>query len=157
MKLCAVEGCSNAAGTGRGMCHKHYKRWQVNGHTGLTSGQGATDPNERLALRGVRTTSGCLEWNGPLNARGYGATKWNYKYFSVHRLAWTLANGPVPDGMFVCHHCDNRKCYEISHLFIGSASDNRRDCVAKGRANVQSGDDHWTRRKLNAGRRQGNI
>jgi hypothetical protein len=51
----------------------------------------------------------------------------------VHRLAWTLARGPIPDGMEVCHSCDNPPCVNDSHFFLGTQSDNSKDMWAKGR------------------------
>ena len=56
------------------------------------------------------------------------------KYVGAHRWAWTLMHGPIPDGLFVCHHYDNRKCCNPSHLFLGTHDDNMADMVAKGRA-----------------------
>lgn len=139
---CVVDGCDNKSGPGRGMCHKHYKRWQQHGHTGLTSGKGCPDVKERLALRGVRVASGCMEWDGPKNRAGYGQTKSDYKFWLVHRLAWTLVNGPIPEGMLVCHKCDNPACFDVDHLFLGTHQDNRLDCIAKGRHNIVSGSRH---------------
>lgn len=55
-----------------------------------------------------------------------------------HRLAWIAANGPIPDGMNVCHQCDNTRCVRPDHLFIGTQRDNVRDMAAKGR--------HWVQR-----------
>jgi hypothetical protein len=133
MTKCIVSGCENPANSSRGMCHKHYKRWQVHGHTALTSGKGCDDPKERLALQSKRTESGCLEWTGTISKSGYGQTKWNYKFYTVHRLAWTLANGPIPKGMCVCHRCDNRKCFDVTHLFLGTHADNAADRCAKNR------------------------
>ena len=49
------------------------------------------------------------------------------------REAWELANGPIPDGMFVCHTCDNPPCCNPAHLFLGTPSENVLDAVAKGR------------------------
>lgn len=51
----------------------------------------------------------------------------------AHRLAWALKNGPLPEGGLVCHSCDNPKCCNPSHLFIGSHFENTRDMLKKGR------------------------
>jgi hypothetical protein len=51
----------------------------------------------------------------------------------AHRKVWTEANGPIPDGMKICHHCDNPACVNLEHLFMGTHQDNMDDMVAKGR------------------------
>lgn len=74
----------------------------------------------------------------------------------AHRKAWTLANGPVPEGLDVLHHCDNRACGKAivdssgpSHLFVGTMSDNMRDMYAKGRnpRNMPAGEEHWSHKR----------
>ena len=88
---------------------------------------------ERIAARTVVTATGCHEWMGTRNQRGYGLLKITYTSMVVSRLAWTLANGPIPDGMFVCHKCDNPPCCNVDHLFLGYPKDNNADRDLKGR------------------------
>jgi hypothetical protein len=57
----------------------------------------------------------------------------------AHRLSWFLQHGPVDDGLFVCHHCDNPLCVNPAHLFVSDQSGNMADMVAKGRANRPAG------------------
>jgi len=92
--------------------------------------------------------SGCLEWTGGTNLNGYGTIGRGGRAggkASVHRVAWELANGPIPDGSHVLHHCDNPPCcqteptegYPEGHLFLGTRSDNMADMISKGRSRGQ--------------------
>jgi len=87
---------------------------------------------------GVRTERGCLEWTGYAltGKRGlpYGRIRIAGRVVRVHRLAWELSNGPIPPGVFVCHKCDNSRCFEPSHLYLGDAASNMADKTMKGRA-----------------------
>lgn len=77
--------------------------------------------------------TGCVEWTGSLDGHGYGQVTYMKKPAKAHRVAWILAHGDIPAGMFVCHKCDNRSCVNSDHLFLGFARDNTRDMVMKGR------------------------
>ncbi len=80
-------------------------------------------PNER----------GCRLWKGCKPGR-YGRFQQGPEgYRQAHRYAYLIHHGQVPDGLFVCHHCDTPACVEPSHLFAGTCGDNVRDMVAKGR------------------------
>lgn len=96
--------------------------------------------------RTAAKASGCIEWTGERNAAGYGRFWSRGKRFFAHRFAWSFWNGSIPAGLFVCHRCDNPKCVNHEHLFVGTQTDNRRDCVAKGRAkNGYTGATHCPR------------
>jgi len=77
--------------------------------------------------------SGCHEWQGAINAAGYGQVKRDGKMLMVHRLMYEMRVGPIPDWAFVLHYCDNRRCANPEHLFLGTHQDNMDDMVAKGR------------------------
>lgn len=73
-------------------------------------------------------------------------SKWDYDRFTVdgvnigaHRAAWIIFNGPIPEKMHVCHHCDNGPCGNPAHLFLGTPSENRLDWVKKGKRKMPEG------------------
>jgi hypothetical protein len=75
----------------------------------------------------------CWEWSGFRDGAGYGALHVTGRPLRAPRVSWELHFGPIPDDLWVCHHCDNPPCVRPDHLFLGTASVNVQDMVAKGR------------------------
>ena len=99
-----------------------------------------------VAIRLFRKTerlpwSGCWIWMGTTLPHGYGTITLDKRKRYTHRVAWECSNGPIPDGLRVCHRCDTPQCVNPAHLFIGTAKDNTQDSVAKGR--MPHGERHY--------------
>jgi hypothetical protein len=90
----------------------------------------------------VNKTDNCWLWTaGSRGKTGYGAFKIDGKVIDSHRISYELHNGEIPKGLYVCHSCDNRKCVNPEHLFLGSAKENWQDGFDKGRIKLLGGID----------------
>lgn len=89
----------------------------------------------------VHKTSSCWFWLGSKHPRGYGAFRGGSTN-KAHRYSYEHFIGPIPDGMSVCHRCDNPSCVNPEHLFVGTHTDNMKDKMSKGRGNHLVGSLH---------------
>lgn len=120
---------------GYGFCNKHYMAWSKYG-----------DPNKKLNARNepfknrytVDEQTGCWVWiiKNPIQRYGWWKA---FGEIKAHRASWVMHNGPVPDGMQVLHKCDNPRCVNPQHLFIGTQIDNMKDMSLKKRGRVSVG------------------
>lgn len=83
----------------------------------------------------IKDKDSCWNWTMSCSGIGYGSFALKRKTTYAHRIAWVLTNGQIPDGLLLCHTCDNIKCINPNHLFLGTQKDNLQDMSAKGRAN----------------------
>ena len=77
--------------------------------------------------------SECILWQRAVNSAGYGVQWRDGRLSLAHRLIWQEANGTIPSGMHICHSCDNRRCVNLDHLFLGTPADNLNEMTLKGR------------------------
>lgn len=87
----------------------------------------------------VDKTGDCWNWMGSLNLSGYGQVKLLRKAKMCHRITFEVTFGPIPEGMQVCHRCDNPRCVRPEHLFLGTPKNNVDDCISKNRRRYKHG------------------
>ena len=97
-------------------------------------GQNMTIIDRLLSGVKVNEETGCWEWQKAKYQDGYGRVSIRDKDVRTHRAMWEEVNGPVPEGMCVCHACDVRRCINPFHLWLGTPEDNQHDKARKGRA-----------------------
>ncbi len=86
----------------------------------------------RFFARSVPGPNGCLNWTGMVNNHGRGWLKFDCHYTTAQRVAWQIAHGPIPEGMFVAHTCRNPRCIRIAHLTLMT----RAELTARYRADL---------------------
>ena len=136
---CAYFGCERSRRAGN-YCRLHYDRFMRTGtpDQSLSSRLRSLSLDEHFDLFFVASMPderGCLIWSGSKTVERYGRLVKKGKRYLASRLTYERFKGRVPDGLEVCHSCDNPPCVNPDHLFLGTTKDNARDRQAKGRGN----------------------
>ena len=137
-KTCTIDGC-DIKHYGKGYCMKHFGRFRDHGEN-KSSWYDFSETERFYQKTKLNQNTGCLEWTGGLNTWGYGQASINKTTKLAHRHSYEISVGEIPKGMLCCHHCDNPKCIEPSHLFIGTNADNAKDKVLKNRQKSMKGE-----------------
>lgn len=128
-KKCIVDGCENAQKR-KGYCLLHYYRmWR----TGKLTARTDLTIKDRIKANTSINQNGCHEWTGQFNSMGYPRMSVNGKLILLHRYVFQATTSQDIENKCVCHKCDNPKCINPEHLFIGTCRENMRDMVKKGR------------------------
>lgn len=135
-KVCSVDGCERKTHA-RGWCAPHWRRWYKHGDVDAGTPIAPTNAPvaDRLWARVDRSggADACWPFMG-YRIGGYGQISPGKGIRRLaHRVAWELANGPIPSGLSVCHTCDNPPCCNPAHLWLGTQSENALDAARKGR------------------------
>lgn len=146
---CIVPECGKDINA-RGYCHRHYGRWLRYGDPEFPSQRDKPRTSHLTPIELLNRTggwrvsdSGCWEWCGAINPDGYGKVTYHGRAVGAHRVAYEAWIGPIPDGLFVCHTCDNRKCISPEHLWVGTNADNMADMSRKGRSRHSNAKLNW--------------
>ena len=147
-EVCQCKGCDRPA-LHLGMCNRHWRRNRIYGspfavrsHSGMMKGLTAIERfNHQHKKLG---DDGCWIWTAALDQDGYGKFRGEVLGVSLnkaHRFSWAYhTQSIIPPGMMVCHSCDNPRCVNPGHLWLGSAKDNVLDMDRKNRRNVRLGE-----------------
>lgn len=132
-KKCAYAGCDKQSKS-CGYCNTHYERIRRNGTVELLNPPDTRPIVERIMDNlAMIPECGCWLWLGPGHSHGQISVHGEKQPRLVHRVMWEHENGPIPNGMLVCHKCDIGRCCNPNHLFLGTQQDNQADKVSKQR------------------------
>lgn len=134
---CSIDGCGRTT-IARGWCTRHWQRWRKHGDPTIDLSPDAKAART-LEAKGLLVANGCTIWTGYIARNGYGYMSFRGDRTEVHRVAWTLANGPIPSGMDIDHQCFNRACMNANHLRLATRSENHQHRQGANRTNKSSG------------------
>lgn len=161
-----VELVCGVCGTGFAVKHSHaHRRRFCSRPCYIAAIHRRADDFEAYFWKRVQKTPTCWEWTGMRGTAGlrYGIVRRPHdgiKDEVAHRTSWRMHFGEIPDGMFVCHHCDNPLCVRPDHLFLGTQTDNMTDMARKERsaaAKLTADDVREIRRRFANGESQSSI
>lgn len=133
--VCAIRGC-DARRVALGLCSLHYTRAKQGKHllSGVRRKLGRVRTLDDLRARVTDSERGCwVRTDGRRTRPGYWSVHLGLHQVPAHRFAWSVVNGPIPEGLVICHRCDEPACANPDHLFLSTAVGNTWDMVAKGR------------------------
>lgn len=147
LSVCCIKGCDEKT-VALGLCVNHYRRNKMYGspmalkqHNGMFRNKTAI---QRFEMQVKKRENGCWEWTGGVDQDGYGSFRAEANgqiFHRVHRWSWAFHNNQqVPKHGFICHTCDNPRCANPEHLFLGDATINNADKMSKGRFRVARGE-----------------
>ena len=130
--FCMVEACGRPY-YAKGFCRKHWERNHYYGRTHTIVSDRDSGIAERLDSKSARSGD-CIEFTGYRNADGYGELTYRGEFTLAHRASFERHHGPIPDGLIVCHTCDNPPCINPHHLYAGTHADNGGDKAGRHRS-----------------------
>lgn len=137
-KICSVGECGRKH-YGHGLCAAHYARQRRSGT--VSEDTPVRSPGrpviDRFMEKVRKNEGGCWIWIGSLSNKGYGQLgvgRRDEGLVTAHRWSYEHFIGPIPDGLWVLHHCDVKACVNPEHLYVGTLEDNMRDVVERGRS-----------------------
>lgn len=140
-RICSIDGCDKLVHA-RGWCGGHYARWRRYGNPLQLIRRPRNMPpvefkrwfEDQFRIEPGPFDTPCWIWTGTTDTPGYGQVRLQGRLQLVHRLAWKYRNGPISDGLSVCHIDDhNRLCCNPEHLYLGTHAENMADLVKQGR------------------------
>lgn len=149
---CSFKGCGKKAHS-KGLCVSHYAQQRQGKELKPLQQQfHGLGEQERFERRVADRPDGCKVWLGSIHTRpGYPKSEWHGQWRNAaggieltHRAAWRMYKGEIPQGAHVLHKCDNPRCVNVEHLYLGTHLDNIRDMDERGRRayGVSLGENH---------------
>jgi hypothetical protein len=141
-RICKIEGCGGKI-RGRGYCLKHHKKLIKYGNPlerKINRDYVHGTPKEKFIKSYQLNENGCWIWTAIINKNGYGIICIKRKRILAHRFSYEFHVKKIPEGMIICHRCDNPGCVNPNHLFIGTHADNIKDKLQKGRGDCPKGE-----------------